>query len=227
MPATAARLRSRRLAAVLAMLTWVATWVAIWAALAPFAGGQAQAQIKAPATRTKPLLVLPTDNVGLPAPPVPTGDALDAAEAGAFPLGLHLGMTPEAVNNSLAHPLASVAPEALTPVSYLGPDAVVSFAIPMSQAGDLRPAIVSCFGATSQIVFQFDAGRLYTISFRFARDGACLDPRAAADELYQRLLAIPFAIMPSSHYRVGDIDVVDAWDPSVSTVIRRPWRDEP
>jgi len=39
-------------------------------------------------------------------------------------------------------------------------------------------------------------------------------------------LAIPFTAMPSAHYRVGDIDVVDVWDPTVRTVIRRPWRVE-
>jgi hypothetical protein len=174
----------------------------------------------------KRLLVLPIDNVGMPEPPRPGGDALDALEAGALPLGLHLGMTPEAVNKSLAHPLASVAPEALTPVAYLGPDKIGGFAIAMAQAGDLKPAIVSCFGAGSEIDFQFDAEKLYTISFRFARDRVCPDPTGAADDLFQRLLAIPFAAMPSAHYRVGDIDVVDVWDPTVRTVIRRPWRVE-
>jgi len=174
----------------------------------------------------KRLLVLPIDNVGMPAPPRPGGDALDALEAGALPLSLHLGMTPEAVNKSLAHPLASVAPEALTPVPYLGPDKIVGFAIGMAQAGDLKLAIVSCFGAASKIDFQFVGGRLYTISFRFARDGACPDPTGAADELYQRLLTIPFAAMPSAHYRVGEIDAVDAWDPTVRSVLRRPWRAE-
>jgi hypothetical protein len=226
MPATAARPPSRRLAAVLVMLVWAGTL----AALAPFAGGQAggqtQTQAKAQAPVTKRLIVLPTENIGATAPPRPRGDALDALEAGAFPLALHLGMTPEAVNNTLAHPLDSVAPLDLAPVPYLGPDKVVGFATDMSQAGDLKPAIVSCFGGASKIVFQFDAGRLYTISFRFARDGACPDPTAAADELYQRLLAIPFAVMPSAHYRAGEIDVVDAWDPMVGTVIRRPWREE-
>jgi hypothetical protein len=162
----------------------------------------------------------------MPPPPRPGGDALEALEANAFPLELHLGMTPEAVNKSLAHPLASVAPSALVPVPYLGPDPVVSFSIAMSQAGNLRPAIVSCFGAASEIVFQFDAGRLYTVSFRFARDAACPDPTGAADELYQRLLAIPFAAMSSAHYRQDAIDVVDAWDPTVNSVIRRPWRGE-
>jgi hypothetical protein len=174
----------------------------------------------------KRLLVLPIDNVDMPAPPAPGGDALDAQEAGALPLGLHLGMTPAAVNKSLAHPLASIEPSALVPVPYLGPDTVVGFAIGMAQAGDLKPAIVSCFGAASEIDFHFDAGKLYTISFRFARDRVCPDPTGAADELYQRLLAIPFAAMSSAHYRVGDFDVVDAWDPTVSTVIRRPWRVE-
>lgn len=242
MPATAARPPSRRLAAVVVMLTWTV--------LALFAVGQARGQVQPQArpqpqaqpqpqarpqpppqfqpqsTVAKRLLVLPIDNVGMPAPPRPGGDALDALAAGALPLRLHLGMTPEAVNNSLAHPLASVAPEALTPVPYLGPDKVVGFAIPMAQAGDLKPAIVSCFGAGSEIDFQFAAGNLYTISFRFTHDRLCTDPTSAADDLYQRLLAIPFAVMPSAHYRVGEIDVVDVWDPTVRTVIRRPWRVE-
>lgn len=221
MPATAARPPSRRLAAVLAVSAWVV--------LAPFAAGPAHGQSQASgaqATVTKPLLLLPTGNIDMPAPPRPGGDALAGLEVAAFPLGLHLGMTPEAVNNSLAHPLASVAPSALTPVPYLGPDPVGSFSIAMSQAGNLRPAIVSCFGATSSIVFQFDADRLYTMSFRFTRDTACPDAANAADDLYQRLLAIPFAAMSSSHYRAGDIDVVDAWDPMVNSVIRRYWRGE-
>ena len=216
MSATAVRPPSRRFAVVLAMSTWVA--------LAPLAGSPAQGQKQV--TVTKPLLLLPTENVGMPPPPRPGGDALAGLEAAAFPLRLHLGMTPEAVNNSLAHPLASVAPSDLAPVPYLGPDHVVSFSIAMSQAGDLRPAIASCFGAASQIVFQFDAGRLYTLSFRFARDAVCPDPTGAADDLYQRLLGIPFAAMSSAHYRAGEIDVLDAWDPTVSTVTRRPWRAE-
>jgi hypothetical protein len=133
MPATAVRPPSRRLAAVLVILTWTA--------LAPFAGREAggQTQAKAQAPVTKRLIVLPTENVGSPAPPRPRGDALDALEAGAFPLALHLGMTPEAVNNTLAHPLDSVAPLDLAPVPYLGPDKVVGFATDMSQAGDLKP----------------------------------------------------------------------------------------
>ena len=229
MPATAARPPSRRLAAALVMLTWAAP-----ALFAVGARGQVQSQPQPQArpqpqpqaTVAKRLLVLPIDNVGMPEPPRPGGDALDALEAGALPLGLHLGMTPEAVNKSLAHPLASVAPAALTPVAYLGPDKIGGFAIAMAQAGDLKPAIVSCFGAGSEIDFQFDAEKLYTISFRFARDRVCPDPTGAADDLFQRLLAIPFAAMPSAHYRVGDIDVVDAWDPTVRTVIRRPWRVE-
>jgi hypothetical protein len=224
MPATAARPPSRHLAVVVVMLTW--------AAPALFAVGQARGQVQPqsqpqpPATVAKRLLVLPIDNVGIPAPPRPGGDALDALAPGALPLGLQLGMTPEAVNNSLAHPLASVEPSALAPVPYLGPATVVGFAIGMVQAGDLKPAIVSCFGAGSEIDFQFHAGKLYTISFRFARDRVCPDPTGAADDLYQRLLAIPFAAIPSAHYRVGDFDVVDAWDPTVRTVIRRPWRVE-
>ena len=243
MPATAARPPSRRLTAVLVIFTCAAP--ALFAAgqargqVQPQAQPQAQPQSQQPqpqarpqpqpqpqATVAKRLLVLPIDNVGMPAPPTPGGDALDALEAGALPLGLHLGMTPTAVNKSLAHPLASVLPDALAPVPYLGPDPVVGFVIGMAQAGDLRPAIVSCFGAGSEIDFQFHAGALYTISFRFARDRVCPDPTGAADDLYQRLLAIPFSAMSSAHYRVGDIDVVDAWDPTVSTVIRRPWRVE-
>jgi len=216
MPPTAARPPCRRPAAVLVMLTWAAlAWFAAW-----------QAHGQTPASAPKRLLLLPTDDIGLPAPPIPGGDALAAAEAGAFPLALHLGMTPEAVNARLAHPLASVAPSALVPVPYLGPETVAGFAIGMAQAGDLKPAIVSCFGAASKIDFQFVGGRLYTISFRFARDGACPDPTGAADELYQRLLTIPFAAMPSAHYRVGEIDAVDAWDPTVRSVLRRPWRAE-
>jgi hypothetical protein len=226
MPATAARPPTRRSTAVLVMLTC--------AAMASFAGGHAQAQTQGQsqaatqtqAARAKRLIVLPTENIGMPAPPKPRGDALDALEAGTFPLALHLGMTPEAVNNGLAHPLASVAPSDLAPVPYLGPDKVFSFSIGMAQAGDLKPAIVSCFGAASQIVFQFDAGQLYTTSFRFARDRVCPDPTAAADELFQRLLAIPSEVMPSAHYRAGEIDIVDAWDPTVATVIRRPWRED-
>jgi hypothetical protein len=244
MPATAARPPSRRLTAVLVMLTWAApALLAVGQARGqaqpqppsqarpqpqsqPLARPQPQPALQPQPTVAKRLLVLPIDNVGMPAPPTPGGDALDALEAGTLPLGLHLGMTPEAVNKSLAHPLASVAPEALTPVAYLGPDKIGGFAIGMAQAGDLKPAIVSCFGAGSEIDFQFDAEKLYTISFRFARDRVCPDATGAADDLYQRLLAIPFAAMPSAHYRVGDIDVVDAWDPTVRTVIRRPWRAE-
>lgn len=206
----------RRLAAVLVVLTS--------AALASFTAIPARGQ--APATATKRLMVLPTVDIDLPAPPMPGGDALAATEAGAFPLALHLGMTPEAVNARLAHPLASVAPSVLVPVPYLVPARVVGFAVRMAPAGDLKPAIMSCFGAASEIAFQFVAGHLYTISFRFARDGACPDPTGAADELYQRLLAIPFAVMASAHYRVGEIDVVDAWDPTVRAVPRRPWRVE-
>ncbi len=206
---TAARSPSRRLAAVLA-------------AFACALAAQAHGQTVAPAT--KPLLVLPTDNAGTPPPPVPGGDALAAAEAAAFPLGLHLGMTPDAVNASLAHPRASVAPSALAPVPYLGPDTVVAFAVGMAEAGNLKPAITTCFAPASEIVFQFDAGRLYAISFRFAHDGACPDASAAADALYQRLLAVPPAAMPSEHYRVGEIEVVDAWDPRIGSVLRQRWR---
>ncbi|MGO9756360.1 MAG: hypothetical protein ACLPNY_07080, partial [Roseiarcus sp.] len=122
----AARSPSRRLAAGLA-------------ALACALAAQAHGQTVAPAT--KPLLVLPTDNAGAPPPPIPSGDALAATEAAAFPLDLHLGMTPDEVNASLAHPPPPIAQSAYTVVPYLGPDTVVGFAVGMADAGNLKPAI--------------------------------------------------------------------------------------
>lgn len=189
----------------------------------------AQAQDSPPqsAAATKPLLVLPTDDVATPSK-VPSGAALVAAETASFPLGLHFGMSPEEVNARLAHPVPSVAKAALTEVSYLAPAEVDSFAVGLVDAGDLKPIITSCFGAPSRVVFMFADRKLYTLSFRFEHDGKCpaAATAAAADALFQHLLAIPPAAMPSEHYRVGDVDVVDAWDKSVESVVRRRWRGQ-
>ncbi len=210
---TASRPPGRRFAVLLGLVACAApAWLAAH-----------QAVGQSPVPPIKPLLVLPTEDAGVRPLPPPSGAALVAAQVAVFPLGLHFGMSPEAVNASLAHPLPSVAPSALAVVPYLGPDTVVGFSIGMVEAGNLKPAITACFGPTSEIVIQFDASRLYALSFRFARDGACPDVSVAADQLYQRLLAIPPAAMPSEHYRVGAIEVVDAWDPTVTSVVRQRW----
>jgi hypothetical protein len=172
---------------------------------------------------TKLLLMLPTDDVGTPSKP-PSGAALVAAETASFPLGLHFGLSPEEVNARLAHPLPSVAKASMTEVPYLAPAEVDSFTIGLADAGDLKPIIRSCFGAPSRVVFMFADRKLYTISFRFEHDSKCPSVAATADELFQHLLTIPPAAMPTEHYYVGDVDVVDAWDKSVDSVVRRRWR---
>lgn len=209
MPSIAARPPSRRLAAILVVL-----------ACATF--GQARGQ--APPSTTKRLLVLPTEDIGIPAPPPPTGAALATAEATALPLGLHLGMSPEEVNARLTHPLASVAPSALGWVSYLGPATVDGFTIRMTDAGDMKPAITSCFAPTSLIFFQFVARKLYAVMFAIAPDATCRDTTRAADDLFQSMLAIPSAAMPAQHYRVGGLEIVEAWDPTVTSVIHKRWK---
>ena len=185
----------------------------------------ARAQVSPPSAlpATKLLLVLPTEDVATPSP-VPSGAALVAAQTAAFPLGLHFGMSPEEVNARLAHPVPSVAKTALTEVPYLAPAEVDSFTVGVAAAGDLKPIITSCVGAPSHVVFMFTDRKLYTISFRFEHDGQCPNVAAAADAVFQRLLAIPPAAMPTEHYHVGDVDVVDAWDKSVDSVVRRRWR---
>lgn len=184
--------------------------------------GASLAQVPSATVAVKRLLALPAEDVGTPAPP-PTGAALEAAEVATLPLRLHFGMTPEEVNSRLHHPLPSVAPASLVVVPYLGPDKVVSFSVPMSDAGVGKPEIKGCFAPNSQIVFQFVADKLYAVSFRFAKDKDCPNAANAADDLYERLLTIPYAAMPSQHYRVGSIEVVDAWNKAVSSVVRQRW----
>lgn len=174
---------------------------------------------------TKRLLVLPTMDAEN-RPPPPSGAALIAAEEAAFPMHLHFGMSPEEVNARLAHPLASVAPGALAQVPYLLPAEVDAFTVGLADIGDLKPFIPSCYGAPSRVVFQFVARRLYAISFRFEHDTACPNAANAADDMFARLLPIPEDAMPSERYRVGDVDVVDAWDKSVDSVVRRRWRGQ-
>lgn len=199
----------------------VAAMAACWLAV------PVHAQVSPPAAppMTKPLLVLPTDDAATP-PPVPSGAALVAAETAAFPLGLHFGMSPEEVNARLAHPVPSVATAALTEVPYLVPAEVDSFTVGLAEAGNMKPIIPACFGAPSRVVFMFTNRKLYTISFRFEHDSTCPSVAAAADALFQHLLGIPPAAMPTEHYRVGDVDVVDAWDKSVDSVVRRRWRGQ-
>jgi hypothetical protein len=171
---------------------------------------------------TKRLLVLPTDNIGIPTP-LPTGAALATAEAAALPLGVHLGMSPEEVKARLAKPLASAAPPALGQVSYLGPGTVEGFIVRMAAAGDMQLAITSCFAPTSLIFFQFVARKLYAVMFAFASDATCPDASGAANDLFQRLLAIPSAAMPAGHYRVGGLEIVEVWDPTVTSVTHKRW----
>jgi hypothetical protein len=187
------------------------------------AGTPAQTPPDSSAAATKPVLILPTDDAGM-TPPKPAGAALLALESAAFPLGLHIGMTPEEVNDKLLHKLPSVADTAMTVVSYLGPATVEGLSVGMADVGDLKPAITACFAPASRVVFQFVQRKLYAISFRFARDSSCPGTAAAADQLYQRLLGIPYGAMPSDHYRIGPIDVVDAWDPTQGSVVRQRWR---
>jgi hypothetical protein len=177
----------------------------------------------APLPLAKRLLILPAQNAEAPAS-IPTGAALIAAEAAVFPWGLHLGMSPEEVNGKLAHPVPSVAKSAMTQVPYLLPAEVDSFTVGLADAGDSKAIIVSCFGAPSRVVFMFIARKLYAISFRFEHDNSCPNVAGAADDLFQHLLTVPEAAMPSEHYEVGDVDVVDVWDKTVDSVVRRRWR---
>jgi hypothetical protein len=218
----AARQPCRRPAAALAAL---ACTVLASASLACVAIRPAHGQTGSP--ETKRLLVLPTDNTGIDAPPAPIGTVLAAAEAAALPLGLHLGMSPEEVNARFAHPLASVAPSALGQVNYLGPDTVSGFTIGMTEAGSMKPQITSCFSPKSIIFFQFVARRLYAVLFAFAPDAHCPDASGAADDLFQHLLAIPETALPSEHYRLRGLNIVDVWDPTVTSVIHQRWGSQP
>ncbi len=183
------------------------------------------AQGAPPAPATKRLLLPPLDDVGTPTP-IPREKTLEAAEVAAFPLGLHFGMSPEDINKRLAKPLPSVAPAALKEVPYLAPADVLSLTVILADVGEMKPIITACFGAPSRVVFMFTGGTLYAMSFRFEHDDACRSAAGAADDLFQRLLTIPPAAMPSERYRVGDVDVVDVWDKSVDSVVRRRWRGQ-
>jgi hypothetical protein len=174
----------------------------------------------------KRLLVLPTESADLPVIPL-IGDALAHAQSSAFPLDLRLRLSPEEVDARLARSASSAAPAELKRDTYLGSAEVDSLSVDMATAGSLAPAVTACFGTTSTIVFQFVARKLYAMSFRFVPDSVCPSVTAAADELYQRLLNIPYPALPSQHYRVKNVDVVDAWDPTVTSVVRRRWDGQP
>jgi len=178
-----------------------------------------------PSPATKYLLILPTVNAE-DHPPSPSGAALTAAEEAAFPMHLHFGMSPEEVNARLAHPAPSVAPAALTKIPYLLPAEVDAFTAGLADIGDLKPFIQSCYGEPSRVIFEFVARKLYALSFRFEHDKTCPNAAKAADDLFAHLLAIPEDAMPSERYRVGDVDVVDAWDKSVDAVVRERWRGQ-
>jgi hypothetical protein len=105
------------------------------------------------------------------------------------------------------------------------PDDVRYFWARLDAMRELRDGITGCTGANSYVVFLFRNGVLFRISWRLLPDADCPSPRAAAEEIYARYLAVDGAPALTSHYRANKAEAVEITDPHASYLIPYRWEN--
>jgi hypothetical protein len=136
--------------------------------------------------------------------------------------GIVFGLSPIEVNGRL--PAAAPGIEwADLPFANEYPDDVRYFWVRLDAMRELRDGITACAGANSYVVFLFRPRGLFRISWRLLPDDDCPSPRAAAEDIYARFLAIDRAASLATHYRAGRAEAVEITDPNASYLTPYRW----
>lgn len=136
--------------------------------------------------------------------------------------GIVFGLSPSDVNVRLPTPQPGLEWAGL-PSATEYPDDVRYFWVRFDAMRDLSAGVTSCVGANSYVVFMFRTRGLFRISWRLLADAACASPRAAAEEIYGRFLAIDMAAAIATHYRPGKAEAVEVTDPNAGYLIPFRW----
>lgn len=138
--------------------------------------------------------------------------------------GIVFGQTPAQVNAALPNPSAT--PDwAGLPFANEYPNDVRYFWVRLADVRELREGITSCTGANSYVVFLFEPRGLFRISWRLPPDSTCPSTRAAAEELYARLLGIDAAAAVATHYRPNNAEAVEITDPGAGYLMPFRWEN--
>jgi hypothetical protein len=171
----------------------------------------------------KPILAPPSllwDNAMLSARPALSQTVTDFA---AITGGIVFGMEPADANALLPVPASGITWTVLPPATEFQDD-IRYFWTRLEGASDLRAGSTACVGASSYIVFLFQARGLFRISYRLIPDAACPRPGDAASEIFGRYVPITRSIALSVHYRVGAMEVVDITDPTAGYLTTVRWQ---
>ena len=138
--------------------------------------------------------------------------------------GIVFGLSPSEVNAHLPTPAPGLAWEGL-PFANEYPEDVRYFWVRLDADREMREGINGCTGANSYIVFLFRGRRLFRISWRLVEDATCPSSRPAAQDLYERWLAIDRTAAVATHYRAGKAEVVEITDPDADELVPYRWEN--
>ena len=145
-------------------------------------------------------------------------------ELGRLTGGIVWGLSPAQVNALLPVPASGVDWASL-PFANEYPEDIRYFWTRLDAAPELREGMGDCMGGGSHVVFLFRSRGLFRISWRLLPDAACASPRAAAEDVFARFLAVDRAAALTTHYRAGKAEVVETTDPNASYLIPIRWEN--
>jgi len=138
--------------------------------------------------------------------------------------GIVFGLSPSQVNAHLPAPASGIDWAGL-PSANEYPGDVRYFWVRLDAMHTPHGALPGCAGADSYVVFLFQRGTLFRISWRLLPDANCPSPAVAAREIYARYLAIDGTSAQTSHYRPNRAEAVDISDPDAGFLIPYRWEN--
>jgi hypothetical protein len=136
--------------------------------------------------------------------------------------GIVFGLSPASVNSRLPTPTPGVEWGDL-PFASEYPGDVRYFWVRLDALPDSGIEATHCVGANSYVVFLFRDRALFRVSWRLLPDKDCPSPRASAEDLYARYLAIDRSVSLATHYRAGKAEAVEITDPNADDLIPVRW----
>jgi len=136
--------------------------------------------------------------------------------------GIVFGLSPAGVNERLPTPAPGVEWGDL-PFANEYPGDVRYFWVRFDAIRDAGNAPADCVGASSYVVFLFRNRALFRVSWRLLPDKDCPSPRAAAEDIYGRYLAIDRSVSLATHYRAGKAEAVEITDPNADDLMPYRW----
>lgn len=136
--------------------------------------------------------------------------------------GIVFGLSPGGVNERLPTPTPGAEWGDL-PFANEYPGDVRYFWVRFDAIRDPGNAAADCVGASSYVVFLFRGRALFRVSWRLLPDKDCPSPRAAAEDIYARYLAIDRSVSLATHYHAGKAEAVEITDPNADDLMPYRW----